>query len=154
MAPSLLGEEKKYKSRLLQWHGWAKVLGASDMKVLGMCRDIPLWAEEQLQGLVFDSERHRTFPGVENVWDRDSRETFLPEMIASYYWDRNQVPVWPRTGGMGQSVVSGLLRDDSALAPFRLQKTATPGGVPAGSLQQQRNAGSPVVGYSPPFRPP
>lgn len=33
-APSLLGEGKKYKSRLLQWHTWAKDLGASDIKAL------------------------------------------------------------------------------------------------------------------------
>lgn len=43
MAPSLLGEGKKYKSRLLQWHRWAKDLGASDIKALGRCRDIPAW---------------------------------------------------------------------------------------------------------------
>lgn len=47
MAPSLLREGKKYKSRLLQWHRWAKDLGASDIKALGRCRDIPAWVREE-----------------------------------------------------------------------------------------------------------
>lgn len=65
-APSLLGEGKKYKSRLLQWHTWAKDLGASDIKALGRCRDIRRGLEKS-QGLVFpDSDPCRTFPGMGN----------------------------------------------------------------------------------------
>lgn len=47
VVPSLLREGKKYKSRLLQWHRWAKDSGASDIKALGKCRDIPAWVREE-----------------------------------------------------------------------------------------------------------
>lgn len=56
MAPSLLGEGKKYKSRLLQWHSWAKDLGASDRKKPWEDVGISRCGLKETRGLVLDSE--------------------------------------------------------------------------------------------------
>lgn len=56
VAPSLLGEGKKYKSRLLQWHSWAKDLGASDRKKPWEDVGISRCGLKEIQGLVLDSE--------------------------------------------------------------------------------------------------
>lgn len=108
--PPFLGRERN-KSRLLQWHSWAKDLGASDIKALGMCGDIPVWAGGE-SSLVLDPEPHRTFPGMENAWDGDSRERQFPRddcllLIVTGTKTLFAVPVLPRTGGM--AFLAGLL---------------------------------------------
>lgn len=50
------GEGKKYKSRLLQWHSWAKDLGASDRKKPWEDVGISQCGLKEIQGLVLDSE--------------------------------------------------------------------------------------------------
>lgn len=53
MAPSLLGEGEKHKSRLLWRHSWTKDMGASDMKKPWEDVGISQCRLKESQGLVF-----------------------------------------------------------------------------------------------------